>query len=145
MAVIARTRQAINDLVRTYPRIIGIQGDVSSKEAIYPIAGEVHTRLGDVDVLFNVASYLGKSPLRMLMDTDCEDFEKVLQTNLVGPFRLTKAILPSMLLKQQGVVVNISSDAAVTPYAGWGAYGSSKAAVDQLTAIFQEELGELGV
>ena len=145
VAVIARTRQAINDLVRTYPRIIGIQGDVSSKEAIYPIAGEVHTRLGDVDVLFNVASYLGKSPLRMLMDTDCEDFEKVLQTNLVGPFRLTKAILPSMLLKQQGVVVNISSDAAVTPYAGWGAYGSSKAAVDQLTAIFQEELGELGV
>ncbi len=136
--------QLENVLTQEYPQIIGIQGDISQKENIYPIAGQVQSRLGDVDILFNVASYLGSSPLRLLIDTECKNFEKVLQTNLLGPFRLTKALLPSMLLKGHGLVINISSDAAINPYPKWGAYGVSKAAIDHLSQIFNEELREQG-
>ena len=71
--------------------IVGIQGDVSVKENIHPLAAETHSRLGDVDVLIHAASYLGTTPLRLLVDTECEDMEQVLQTNVLGPFRLTKA------------------------------------------------------
>lgn len=99
VAVLARNHGNLQKLIERYPKIIGIQGDVSKKEDIYPLTGEIHSRLGDLDILFNVASYLGQTPLRFLVDTECEDFELALQTNLLGPFRLTKALLPSMLLK----------------------------------------------
>ena len=145
VAIVARTQKKIESLTKEHPRLIGIQGDVSKKEQIYPIAGQVQSRLGDVDILFNVASELGATPLRLLIDTECEDFESVLQTNLLGPFRLTKALLPAMLLKRQGIVVNISSDAAINPYPKWGAYGTSKAAIDQLSRIFNEELKDQGI
>jgi NAD(P)-dependent dehydrogenase (short-subunit alcohol dehydrogenase family) len=79
------------------------------------------------------------------MDTDCEDLEAVLQTNLVGPFRLTKLVAAQMIPRGEGTVVNISSDAAVSAYPRWGAYGVSKAALDHLTRIFQAELEASGV
>lgn len=145
VAVLARTEKNLKALVQEYPSLITITGDVSQKESIYPIAAEVHSRLGDVDLLFNVASSLGPTPLRLLMDTECEDLEQVLQTNLIGPFRLTKALVPAMLLKQEGLVVNISSDAAVNAYPGWGSYSVSKAALDHLTRIFDAELKAQGV
>ena len=93
----------------------------------------------------NNASTLGVTPLQLLLDTDCETFESVLQTNLIGPFRLTKAALPSLLLNGEGTVVNISSDAAVNGYAKWGAYGVSKAGLDQLSRVWSAELAEHGV
>jgi len=115
------------------------------KEDIYRISGEALAQLGSVDLLINNASYLGATPLRLLADTDCEDFAQVLETNVLGPFRLTKAILPSMLLQKHGTVLNISSDAAINPYPKWGAYGTSKAALAHLTRIWSEELREHGV
>jgi NAD(P)-dependent dehydrogenase (short-subunit alcohol dehydrogenase family) len=145
VAVIARHRGNVARVTREHPGIIGLVGDISSKTSIHPLAGEVHARLGDVDYLFNVASELGPTPLRLLLDTECEDFELVLQTNLLGPFRLSKALLPAMMLKGEGVVVNISSDAAVSAYPHWGAYGVSKAALDHLSRIFDAELQARGV
>ena len=145
VAVLARTEKNLKALIQKHPNIVSIQGDVSLKESVYPIAAEVHSRLGDVEVLFHVASYLGVTPLRLLVDTECEDLEQVLQTNVIGPFRLTKALLPGMLLKQQGVVVNISSDAAVNAYSRWGSYGISKAAIDHQSRIFDEELKSQGI
>lgn len=145
VAIVARNQNKLQALVQEYPQLIAIAGDVSVKTAIHPIAAEVHSRLGDVDLLMNVASSLGPTPLRQLMDTECEDLEQVLQTNLIGPFRLTKALAPAMLLRQQGVVVNISSDAAVNAYATWGSYSVSKAGLDHLTRIFDEELKHQGV
>jgi len=145
VGVLARSKKGIQDLIDRDDKIIGIQGDISQKEVIYPLAGELETRLGRVDVLFNVASYLGQTPLRLLVDSDCEDFEKVLQTNLLGPFRLTKALVAGMLLQEKGVVVNISSDAALNAYPKWGSYSVSKAALDQMSRVFDVELKELGV
>ena len=142
VATIARKRAGLDRLKEAYPQIVDIQGDLSQARNIHPIAGEIQSRLGDVDILINAASYLGQTPLRLLLDTECEDFTKVLETNVLGPFRLTKAVVPSMVLKGSGTVINISSDAALEAYPTWGSYSDSKAALDHMTRIFQEELRE---
>ena len=125
---------------------VGINADVAAKEDVYKIAGLAVDALGGVDVLVNNASYLGATPLRLLADSDCEDLERALATNVVGPFRLTKALLPALLLGDgRGLVVNISSDAAISAYPQWGVYGASKAALDHLTRIFDAELRAEGL
>lgn len=122
-----------------------IAADIGDKRAVHPIAHRAAALAGDIDVLINNASTLGPTPLRPLLDTECEDLERVLAVNLVGPFRLTKIIAGSMALRGAGVVVNISSDAAVAAYPEWGAYGASKAALDHLSRIWAAELGDSGV
>ena len=123
----------------------GVARDVGDKESIYPTAGQAAAFAGSIDILINNASTLGPLPLSLLADTDCEDFERVLHVNTLGPFRLIKAVAGSMLVRQTGLIVNISSDAAVEPYSGWGAYGASKAALDHLTRVMAVELAGTGV
>lgn len=144
VAVVARGRERLEAVARERG-LVAIAADVSSKQDIYRISGEALTRLGGLDLLVNGASALGPSPLRPLLDTDCEDFEAALETNLLGPFRLTKALLPALLLGEGGSVVNVTSDAAVNAYPSWGAYASSKAALDRMTAVWAEELRPRGV
>ena len=100
-------------------------------------------------MLVNNASSLGPVPLAPLADTECEDLERALAVNLVGPFRLTKALYGALAASARegrgAVVVNISSDAAVNAYPGWGAYGASKAALRHMTAIWAEEAEPDGV
>jgi NAD(P)-dependent dehydrogenase (short-subunit alcohol dehydrogenase family) len=79
------------------------------------------------------------------LDTACEDLERVLSVNLVGPFRLAKALVGPMVLRGEGLVVHVSSDAAVSAYPRWGPYGSSKAALDHLARIWAAELEGTGV
>ncbi len=119
--------------------------DVGDKEAVHRIAGAAAALVGPIDLLVHNASTLGATPLRLLLDTECEDLERVLQVNLVGPFRLSKVIAGSMALRGRGTIVHISSDAAVVAYPRWGAYGVSKAALDHLGRILAAELGEVGV
>jgi NAD(P)-dependent dehydrogenase (short-subunit alcohol dehydrogenase family) len=105
--------------------------------------------LGGLDVLINNASDLGPTPLALLADTDCEDLERAFATNVLGPFRLTKALLGALASSARegrgAVVLNVSSDAAINPYPRWGAYGSSKAALHHLSRIWNEELAAQGV
>src|SRR5205085_2996754 len=82
----------------------------------------------------------GNEGLRLLLDTECEDLEQVLETNLIGPFRLTKIVAGAMALRGSGAVVHISSDAAVAAYPRWGAYGVSKAALDHLNRSWAVEV-----
>ena len=145
VAIIARNSERLAQVAASLPGVIAIRGDVAAKEKIYSLAGEIQTRLGDPDILLNVASYLGQTPLRLLADSDCEDIELAFRTNLLVPFRLTKALLPAMLLRGSGVVVNISTDAAVNAYPGWGGYAISKAAFDHMSRIFDEELKDQGI
>jgi NAD(P)-dependent dehydrogenase (short-subunit alcohol dehydrogenase family) len=127
----------------------GIVGDVGRKEDIYPIALQITGHLGGLDVLVNNASSLGPTPLSLLADTECEDLEEALAVNLVGPFRLTKALFGALAASARdgrgALVINISSDAAINAYSGWGAYGASKAALRHLTAIWAEEAKDEGV
>ncbi len=144
VVIIARNRDRLKETVN-HTNIHPIEGDIANKYDIHRLSGEAIGILGGIDFLFNNASYLGESPLRLLMDTECEDLEQVLTTNLVGPFRLTKALLPSMLMQHQGTVINISSDAAVSAYPQWGSYSVSKAAFDHLSRIWHEELNAQGI
>lgn len=145
VGIVARTQADLAALAEAQPSLLSFQADISDKNAIYPLAGAVESRLGSPDLLINAASTLGPTPLPLLMDTACEDLEAVLQTNLLGPFRLIKALAAGMLLRGSGGVVNISSDAALSAYPGWGAYSVSKAALDHLTRIFAAELAEQGL
>src|SRR3954464_15656750 len=150
VAFIARRSEGVVRVAQEYPRRAhGIVGDVSVKEDIHRIALQVLGALGGLDVLINNASDLGPVPLQLLADTGCEDLERALATNVLGPFRLTKALLGSLAASAREhrapVVVNVSSDAAVTPYPNWGAYGASKAALRHMTRIWDEELRGLGV
>lgn len=118
----------------------GLAFDVGDKEAVHRIAGAAAALVGSIDVVVHAASTLGALPMPLLLDTECEDLERVLAVNLVGPFRLTKALAGPMMLRQRGLVVFVSSDAAVSAYSGWGSYGVSKAAQDHLARSFAAEL-----
>jgi len=122
-----------------------VAADLGDKEAIHAIAGAAAALVGPIDLLVHNASALGPTPLKLLLDTECEELERVLQVNLVGPFRLSKVIGGGMALRGRGTIVHISSDAATNAYPRWGAYGVSKAALDHLGRSFAAELGELGV
>ncbi|MGL4959708.1 MAG: SDR family NAD(P)-dependent oxidoreductase [Inquilinus sp.] len=148
VAFVARGAEAVARTARE-TGAQGIVGDVGRKEDIHPIALQVTAGLGGLDVLINNASSLGPVPLALLADTECEALEQALAVNLVGPFRLTKALFGALAASaRQGrgaVVINISSDAALSAYAGWGAYSASKAGLRHLTAIWAEEARDEGV
>ena len=149
VAFVARGRDRVERILHDDPDAHGIVGDISKKEEVHPIAMQIVGSLGGLDVLINNASDLGPVPLALLADTQCEDFERVLATNVLGPFRLTKTLLGALAASARegrgAIVVNISSDAAVSPYPRWGAYGASKAALLHLTRIWDEELGAKGI
>jgi NAD(P)-dependent dehydrogenase (short-subunit alcohol dehydrogenase family) len=149
VAFVARTHDRVERVARDLTGVHGVVGDVSLKEDIHPVAVQVVGALGGLDVLVNNASDLGPTPLALLGDTDCEDLERALATNLLGPFRLTKAVLGALAASARegrgAVVLNVSSDAAVTAYPRWGAYGASKAALRHLSAIWDAELAADGV
>jgi NAD(P)-dependent dehydrogenase (short-subunit alcohol dehydrogenase family) len=149
VAFVARTRERVAHVAQENPGSHGIVGDVAAKNDIYPIAIQIAGELGGLDVLINNASDLGPTPLAMLSDTECEDLERAFATNIIGPFRLTKALMGALAASARegrgAVVLNISSDAAINPYPGWGAYGSSKAALHHLTRIWNEEHVNEGV
>jgi NAD(P)-dependent dehydrogenase (short-subunit alcohol dehydrogenase family) len=122
-----------------------LPGDVGDKREIHRIAGAAAALVGPIDVVVHNASTLGPLPMPLLADTECEQLEEVLQVNLLGPFRLTRALVGNLVLRGAGLVVHVSSDAAVSGYARWGAYGVSKAALDQLGRVWAAELDGTGV
>ncbi len=123
----------------------GLVSDQGAKEAVHPLVGAASAVAGPVDVVVLNASTLGPVPLRELSETEGEDFARVLEVNLLGPFRLAKAVVGSMVLRGRGLVVGISSDAAVNGYPRWGAYGVSKAGLDHLLRTWAAELEGTGV
>ena len=142
VAFVARSAPAV-ERIANETGAHGIVGDIGRKDDIYPIALQMTGNLGGLDVLINNASSLGPTPLAPLADTECEDLEQALAVNVLGPFRLTKALFGALAASARNergaLVINISSDAAINAYSGWGAYGASKAALRHLTSIWGEE------
>jgi NAD(P)-dependent dehydrogenase (short-subunit alcohol dehydrogenase family) len=120
-----------------------VPGDVADPAHRQELALAVE-RLGRLDLLVNNASDLGPSPLPHLDSYPLEGLERVLRVNVVAPLALIQLLLP-LLKATSGAVVDITSDAAVEPYPGWGGYGASKAALDQLTAVLAAEEPDLPV
>jgi NAD(P)-dependent dehydrogenase (short-subunit alcohol dehydrogenase family) len=121
--------------------VTAVAGDVADPRHRAALADAAGPRL---DLLVNNASDLGPSPLPHLADLPADELLRVLAVNAVAPLALAQAVLPA-LRGAGGRVVNISSDAAVEAYEGWGGYGASKAALDQLTAVLAVEHPELRV
>jgi NAD(P)-dependent dehydrogenase (short-subunit alcohol dehydrogenase family) len=122
-----------------------VTADIADKQAAHRIAGQAQALVGDIAIAVHNASTLGPLPLRLLLDTECEDLAAVLETNLVGPFRLTKILAGAMALRGAGTIIHVSSDAAVEAYPRWGAYGVSKAGQDHLARVLAAELDGTGV
>ena len=119
------------------PRVVAIPGDVTDPVHRAELAAAVG-RLGPLDLLVNNASTLGVSPLPQLADYPLDELRLVFETNVIAPLALFQS-LAVPLTAAGGVIVNVSSDAAVESYPGWGGYGSAKAALDQLSTVLAAE------
>jgi NAD(P)-dependent dehydrogenase (short-subunit alcohol dehydrogenase family) len=141
----ARGEAALRAALAELPagRTVAIAGDVSDPDHRVALVHAAE-RLGGVDLLINNASELGPSPLPDLAAYPVEELARLYATNVVAPLALVQSALP-LLLARNGAVVNVSSDAGVETYAGWGGYGSSKAALDHLSRVLTLEQPALSV
>jgi NAD(P)-dependent dehydrogenase (short-subunit alcohol dehydrogenase family) len=133
----ARDGPALSAAVAGLPGVLALPGDVTDpghRAALVAAAD----RLGGLDLLVNNAGILGPSPQPALAEYPVDALRKVYEVNVVAPLALTQLALPA-LRARAGAVANITSDAAVEPYPGWGGYGSAKAAVEQLSRILAAE------
>jgi NAD(P)-dependent dehydrogenase (short-subunit alcohol dehydrogenase family) len=122
------------------PHVRTLAGDISDPQhrlALVEAAG------GRIDLIVNNASVLGPSPLPPLAEYPLDELRRVYEINVTAPLALVQLALPR--LADGARVINVTSDAAVEPYEGWGGYGSSKAALEQLTSILAAERPELRV
>ena len=117
-------------------RVLAIPGDVRSEEHRRALADAARDS-GGLDALVNNASILGPSPQPGLLDYPLDALEEVYRANAIAPLALIQALRHE--LKPGARIINVTSDAAVEPYEGWGGYGSSKAALEQLSAILAAE------
>lgn len=138
-------KRAIEDIERDAPgaTVHGLPGDVTDPAHRAELVHRAEDT-GRLDLLVNNASVLGPSPQPGLADYPLDVLAGVLATNVVAPLGLVQLALP-LLIRAHGVIVNVTSDAAVEPYEGWGGYGSSKAALDQLSNVLAAEQPELRV
>jgi NAD(P)-dependent dehydrogenase (short-subunit alcohol dehydrogenase family) len=123
--------------------VIALPGDVADPEHRRRLVSAA-AGLGGLDLLINNASELGPTPLPALAELQLADLERIFAVNVMAPLALVQAALP-LLAARQGLIVNLSSDAAVGGYPGWGGYGASKAALDLVSATLASELKDRGI
>lgn len=149
LALCARGREALEKVAKEIAAlgapVLAVPADVRSARDLERLVALTLERFQRVDILVNNASELGPTPLPYLADYAPAAFDEVLRVNVVAPFRLTQTLIGGMLLRDHGVIINVTSDAAVTGYPGWGAYAVSKAALEGLTRTWAAELAQTGV
>jgi NAD(P)-dependent dehydrogenase (short-subunit alcohol dehydrogenase family) len=126
----------VRDQLAELCEIVAVPGDVTAPSHRADLA-RVVLEAGGLDLLVNNASTLGPSPLPPLSDLDTPQLRDILEMNLVAPLEIVRSMLP--VLRPDAVIVNVSSDAAVEAYPGWGGYGASKAALDLVTRTLAAE------
>jgi len=124
--------------------VIAVAGDVTDASHVHRLVQIAEERFGRLDLVVNNASSIGRSPMPALEHLSPTVFERVFATNVYAPLHLIQHALP-LLRRSGGTIVNVSSDAGVVAYAGWGGYGSAKAALEHLSRILAAELEETGV
>ena len=135
LVVDARGAEALSEATERLSGVTAIAGDLADaghRRALVEAAG------GEIDLVVNNASLLGPSPQPPLADYPLEEFRRVYETNVVAPLALVQLALPR--LREGAAILDITSDAGVEAYEGWGGYGSSKAALEQMTAVLAAEL-----
>ncbi len=151
VALVARGVEKLNEVrdriqeVAPKTKVLVIAADLTKQEDIERIVATTLSEFkGRIDVLINNASSIGPSPMPYLIDYPLEDFRNVINTNLIAPFLLIKKALPAMI-EHGGSIINVTSDAGVTGYPGWGAYGISKFGIEGMSQTWAAELEESGV
>ncbi len=140
LVVDARGRRDLERAWRGAKRVTAIPGDIADRRhrlALVEAAGQ------RIDLVVNNASILGPSPLPPLARYPLEELRRVHEINVTAPLALVQLALPR--LRPGAAVLNVTSDAAVEPYEGWGGYGASKAALEQIGAVLAAEHAELRV
>jgi NAD(P)-dependent dehydrogenase (short-subunit alcohol dehydrogenase family) len=143
LVVNARGARDLEAVARELGRLTDVRahaGDVADpahRQELVSVAGS------DLDLLVNNASILGPSPQPGLGDYPLDVLERVYRVNVLAPLALAQLVLPR--LPAGGRIINVTSDAAVEPYEGWGGYGSSKAALEQMTAVLAAEHPDLKI
>lgn len=125
-----------------HTEIVAIAGDIADPAHRAALAATAHD-LGGIDLLINNAGILGPAPLPALLDYPLDALTELFQVNLVAQLGIIQALREQ--LQPGAVVINISSDAAIEPYPGWGGYGATKAALDQISAVLAAERPELRI
>ncbi len=146
LALAARGEATLNEVALELGRItevVSLAVDVS--EDAERLVDATLGRFGRIDVVVNNASELGPSPMPNLEDLQWQDMERILRVNVTAPLHLAQLAIPHMRARGRGVIINVSSDAGVEAYPGWGGYGASKAALEHLSRVLAEELKDTGV
>lgn len=126
--------------------VVLIQADLSDLTRAEHVVGlTMNAFKGKLDVLVNNASTLGPTPMPLLVDYPLSGFETVLKTNLLAPFLLIQKALPALIANSGGSIINVTSDAGINGYPGWGAYGISKFGIEGLSQTWAAELESTGV
>lgn len=124
--------------------VVAVSADISKQEDVERFVSVVEAQFGTIDTLINNASIFGPGPT-LLADYPLHQFEEVIRVNISNPFLVTKRVLPGMLAKKKGSIINITSEAGNTGFGEWGAYSISKFGVEGMTQIWADELAESGV
>jgi len=125
--------------------ILALPGDIGDPAHAERLVRAGLARFGRIDVLVNNASVLGPSPMPRLETLAPQAFEEIVRVNVTAPLHLIQLVLPQMKARRGGVIINVSSDAGVEAYPGWGGYGTSKAALEHLSRILAAELHGTGI
>jgi len=136
---------AVRDELAPLTDILAVPADVSDPAQALALVDAALSRFGRVDVLINNASAIGPSPMPPLDRYPLDALEDVFRTNVVAPLHLVQLVLPHMRRAGQGVVVNVTSDAGVNAYPGWGGYGATKAALEHVSRTLAAELENTGI
>lgn len=151
IAIVARSEKKLNEVraslkeIAPQTQVLSIVADLVRQEDIERVVATTLNEFnGQLDILVNNASAIGPSPMPFLLDYPLEDFRNVINTNLIAPFLLIKKILPAMI-ENGGSIINVTSDAGVTGYPGWGAYGISKFGIEGMSQTWAAELEESNV
>lgn len=141
----ARGQQALEETrkeLAASTTVVAISGSVTDRQHRRALA-QAARELGGLDAIVNNAGILGPSPQPSLLDYPLDVLEEVYRANVIAPLGVIQEMRD--LLRPDARIINITSDAGVEPYPGWGGYGSSKAALEQLSAVMANELPELKI
>ena len=125
------------DELAKHTKVVAISGDVRDEIHLLQLRNALRDQQWQLDLVVNNASALGVSPLASLLEHPVDNLHEVLHTNLIAPVSLLQKVQAHFT--DQPTIINISSDAAVAAYPTWGAYSSSKAGLDHLSAILAQE------
>jgi NAD(P)-dependent dehydrogenase (short-subunit alcohol dehydrogenase family) len=141
----AEALQTVTNELRAITEVVALPGDVGDSVHVERLVQLGLDRFGRIDVLVNNASTIGPSPMPTLDTYPLDALAEVFQVNTIAPLDLIQRVLPSMRARGNGVIVNLTSDAAVQAYPTWGGYGASKAALEHLSRVLAAELEGTGI